>query len=75
MNAQGARWDATPECCNLAGRRSTTSAIRVVDGRYEIYAVAPRRIRLVGHSNGGYMAYRYACEHPVDVDRIAVLAG
>jgi polyhydroxybutyrate depolymerase len=41
----------------------------------EIYAVDPDRIRLVGHSNGGYMAYRYACEHPVAVDRIAVLAG
>jgi len=40
-----------------------------------IYAVDSKRIRLVGHSNGAYMSYRYICEHPVPVDRIVVLAG
>jgi len=40
-----------------------------------IYAVDPKRIRLAGHSNGAYMSYRYICEHPIPVDRIAVLAG
>lgn len=78
MNAQGSRfWDATPECCNFGGPPvdDVGYLASLMEEAMEIYAVDPARIRMVGHSNGGYMAYRYACEHPVDVDRIAVLAG
>jgi polyhydroxybutyrate depolymerase len=77
-NAQGSRfWDATPECCNFAGPPvdDVGYLASLMKEAMEIYAVDRNRIRLVGHSNGGYMAYRYACEHPVAVDRIAVLAG
>lgn len=78
LNSNGERfWDATPECCNFSG--SPIDDVGYLASLMEeagmIYAVDERRIRLVGHSNGGYMSYRYICEHPVPVDRIAVLAG
>lgn len=78
LNSRGAQfWDATPECCNFDEQPVDdvgylASLMREAE---ELYAVDAKRIRLVGHSNGGYMSYRYICEHPVPVDRIAVLAG
>ncbi len=77
-NSQGERfWDATPECCNFDKPPvdDVGYLAALMQEAMTIYAVDPKRIRLVGHSNGGYMSYRYICEHPVPVDRIAVLAG
>lgn len=76
-NGRGERfWNATPECCGFgSGIDDVGYLASLMEEAMEIYAVDPDRIRLVGHSNGGYMAYRYACEQPVAVDRIAVLAG
>lgn len=70
-------WDGTPECCNFTGTPvdDVGYLAALMEEAMEIYAVDPRRIRLVGHSNGGYMAYRYMCEHPIEIDRVAVLAG
>lgn len=70
-------WDATPQCCNFAAPPVDDVGYLAALMREAIrtYAIDPRRIRLVGHSNGGYMAYRYACERPIAVDRIVVLAG
>lgn len=78
LNSKGLRfWDATPECCNFEGPPvdDVGYLAALMTEAMKIYAVDPKRIRLVGHSNGGYMSYRYICEHPVAVDRIAVLAG
>ena len=33
------------------------------------------KVTFVGHSNGGYMSYRLACEAPDKIDGIVVLAG
>jgi len=77
-NPSGDRfWNATPECCNFAGSAvdDVGYLAALMTEAMGLYAVDPDRIRLVGHSNGGYMSYRYACEQPVPVDRIAVLAG
>lgn len=70
-------WDATPECCNFTGTPvdDVGYLAALMDEAMDLYAVDPRRVRLVGHSNGGYMAYRYMCEHPIEIDRVAVLAG
>lgn len=78
QNSLGQRfWDATPECCNFGNTRvdDVGYLAALMKDAMAIYAVDPQRIRLVGHSNGGYMSYRYICEHPVAVDRIVVLAG
>lgn len=77
-NAQGQQfWDAMPECCNFGGFPvdDVGYLASLMQDALELYAVDPERIRLIGHSNGGYMSYRYACEQPVPVDRIVVLAG
>jgi polyhydroxybutyrate depolymerase len=77
-NSKGERfWDATPECCNFEGPPvdDVGYLAALMREAMQLYAVDAQRIRLVGHSNGGYMSYRYICEHPVGVDRIAVLAG
>ena len=39
------------------------------------YNVDPKRVFLIGHSNGGFMLYRMACEHSNQIAAIASLAG
>lgn len=77
-NAQGQQfWDAMPECCNFGGFPvdDVGYIASLLQEAMALYAVDPGRLRLIGHSNGGYMSYRYACEQPIPVDRIVVLAG
>ena len=70
-------WNATDACCDF-------DATRVDDAEYlgglitEISArasVDPKRVYFVGHSNGGFMSYRMACEHADLVAGIVSLAG
>jgi len=77
-DAQSRRfWDATPECCNFGATPvdDVGYIASLIRESLQLYAVDPERIRLAGHSNGGYMSYRYACEQPIPVDRVVVLAG
>lgn len=75
-DAEGsAFWNATPECCDFGNTgvddvAYLTALIDEAESRYPISSV-----RFVGHSNGGYMSYRMACEVPERIRRIAVLAG
>ena len=73
----GLLWNATDACCDL-------SHTGVDDAGYldsliaEISAkvkVDPKRIYFVGHSNGGFMSYRMACDHAGEVAAIVSLAG
>lgn len=78
QNSQGQRfWNATRECCGFGAEPvdDVGYLAALIDDAVATYAVDPNRVRLVGHSNGGYMAYHYACDAPRPVDRIAVLAG
>jgi polyhydroxybutyrate depolymerase len=68
-------WNATDECCDFDGSGVDdvgylTALLDEARATYRTSTVA-----LVGHSNGGYMSYRMACEVPERIDRIAVLAG
>lgn len=78
MNQNGERfWNGTPECCDF-GQTDVDDVAYIaalIAEAKQLYAVDPARVRLAGHSNGGYMSYRYACEGTAPVDRIAVLAG
>lgn len=70
-------WNATPQCCNFDGSdvddvAYLTSLIEEAEQKMHIDT---DRVGLVGHSNGGYMSYRMACEKPDLIDRIAVLSG
>jgi len=70
-------WNATDACCNLAGAdvddvAYLSALVAEVQRRYR---VDPKRIFFVGHSNGGFMSYRMACERPDLIAAIASLAG
>lgn len=68
-------WNATEECCDFDGTGVDDVAYlsALLDEARSLYPVST--VGLVGHSNGGYMSYRLACDTPERIDRIAVLAG
>ena len=70
-------WNASSACCDyfetgvddvgyLEGLLEEVEAERPVD---------PDRVFVLGHSNGGFMAYRLACELAGRIAAVAVLAG
>jgi polyhydroxybutyrate depolymerase len=70
-------WSATDACCDF-GRTGVndvaylTSVIKDIQAKLNIDA---KRIDLLGHSNGGFMAYRMACADADQVAAIVSLAG
>jgi polyhydroxybutyrate depolymerase len=78
LNPEGAQfWNATDGCCNGFGLPVDDVAYltAVLDDMEAHYNVDPKRIFFLGHSNGGFMTHRMACELG---DRIAAgisLAG
>ena len=70
-------WDATDACCNFQGDAVDDSAYlsALIEQVKGTYAVDERRVYLVGHSNGGYMAYRMACDHADQLTAVVSLAG
>jgi polyhydroxybutyrate depolymerase len=70
-------WNATNACCNFCGSSvddvSFLSAL--LDEVESQFSVDPQRIYLVGHSNGGFMSYRMACEASDRIAAIVSLAG
>ncbi|QQR91121.1 MAG: prolyl oligopeptidase family serine peptidase [Myxococcales bacterium] len=57
-------WNATDECCNLSGKKVDDVAYlsSVIEEAKSNYTIDASRIYIVGHSNGGFMAYRMVCE-------------
>jgi polyhydroxybutyrate depolymerase len=70
-------WNATDACCGFGRATVDDSAylMAVVDKVTSDYRVDPKRVYFTGHSNGGFMAYRMACEHADRVAAIVSLAG
>jgi polyhydroxybutyrate depolymerase len=70
-------WNATDACCDFYGRGVDDVAYldAVLDEISAKYPVDPARIFLAGHSNGAFMAHRYACDRPGRVAAIVTLAG
>lgn len=70
-------WNATDACC--AGPNPTVDddayLMQIIDQVSAKYTVDPKRIYLVGHSNGGFMSYRMACKHADRIAAIVSLAG
>ena len=69
-------WNATNACCGFSSSVDDStylmSVIRQVERRYN---VDRKRIFLIGHSNGGFMSYRMACDHADTIAAIVSLAG
>jgi polyhydroxybutyrate depolymerase len=70
-------WNATDACCDIFGQGPDDSGYlrELIDVMSDVYEVDPRRIHLVGHSNGGFMAHRMICDHPGLIAGIATLAS
>ncbi len=70
-------WNATDACCNYFGSTVDDSAylLSVIDQIEQHYDVDPKRVFFMGHSNGGFMSYRMACDHADKIAGIASLAG
>ena len=70
-------WNATNACCNFFGSSVDDSGyLRALIDEIKVRCtVDQRRVYVVGHSNGGFMSYRMACEHADTIAAIASLAG
>jgi polyhydroxybutyrate depolymerase len=77
-NSAGYRyWNGTDACCDFdnSGVDDAAYLEELVNAIRQQVDIDPRRIHFVGHSNGGFMAYRMACEHADWVASVAGLAG
>lgn len=77
-SSSGARfWNATDACCNFEDQPVDDVAYLrgLIEEAQENYRIDPRRVYLFGHSNGGFMSHRMACEAPDVITAIASLAG
>ena len=70
-------WNADPQCCDFGGKNPDDVGYigKLVDDVLASWPVDRNRVFIIGHSNGGYMAYRMACERPDVITGIAGLAG
>lgn len=70
-------WNATEACCDFGGSKVDDSKY-LSDLIVEIqakYSVDPKRIYFIGHSNGGFMSHRMACDHADKVAAFVSFAG
>jgi polyhydroxybutyrate depolymerase len=70
-------WNASDACCDMdrSGVDDSAYLSSLIDKVTSSYAVDTARVYLVGHSNGGFMAHRMACDHADQVTAIVSLAG
>lgn len=70
-------WNATDACCGFDRTDVDDVAYleAVIDDMSARYAVDPKRIFVVGHSNGGFMAHRLACDLSDRIAAVVSLAG
>lgn len=70
-------WNASDGCCDIYGTGVDDVAYlsSLVEDIRAAYNVDSQRVYAVGHSNGGYMSYRLACERADLFTAITSLAG
>ena len=77
VDSSGKRYWNAHGCCNFANVPVDDVAYLrgLVQEAMSIRDIDPARVYFFGHSNGGFMSYRIACELGSEVAAIAVLAG
>ncbi|OAA20261.1 poly(3-hydroxybutyrate) depolymerase [Frankia sp. EI5c] len=73
----GLSWNAGT-CCGPAGATGVDDVtwLRALIAHLESrYPIDPRRVSIIGLSNGGMLAYRYACEHGDELAGFAAVAA
>ena len=70
-------WNATNACCDFGatGVDDVGYLLGLVDEISAKVNIDPKRIYFAGHSNGGFMSYRMACEASDRIAAIVSLAG
>jgi len=70
-------WNATDACCDFGGVGVDDVAYLtgLVEEASSLVNVDPERVYAFGHSNGGFMSYRLACDSSETFTAIASLAG
>jgi polyhydroxybutyrate depolymerase len=70
-------WNASGACCDFenSGVDDSEYLEGVIHQTESQYSVDPNRIYIIGHSNGGIMAYRMACDHAGTIAAIVSLSG
>ena len=70
-------WNATDACCDfgMTGVDDVAYLAGLVEEIGKHHKVDPKRIYFVGHSNGGFMSHRMACDRADLVAAIGSLAG
>jgi polyhydroxybutyrate depolymerase len=70
-------WNADPACCDIDHTNPDDVGYLsgVIEDVMAAWPVDRTQIRVIGHSNGGFMAYRLACDRADLVTSIASLAG
>ena len=70
-------WDATEACCDMWGNNPDHVGylLALVESIQKNYSIDPKRIHLIGHSNGGFMSHRMACEAPDTFASIISISG
>lgn len=77
-NSQGQRfWNATEACCDFgaSGVDDVAYLTGLLDEAAERLAIDPERVYFLGHSNGGFMSYRMACELGSRIAALTSIAG
>ncbi len=69
-------WNATEACCDPTGEVDDVGYITgLIEEAQEVYNIDADRVYLMGHSNGGFMSFRMACERSDLITAIVSLAG
>jgi polyhydroxybutyrate depolymerase len=70
-------WNASDACCAPPGSTvdDSTYLSQLIKDISAHYTVDPKRVYFVGHSNGGFMSYRMACDHADQIAAFVSLAG
>jgi polyhydroxybutyrate depolymerase len=69
-------WNATDACCGWnSGVDDVAYLTSLIDEAEDAWGEGVSEVFITGHSNGGFMSYRMACDVPDRIDGIAPLAG
>ncbi len=69
-------WNATEACCDPTGEVDDVGYISgLIEEAQAVYNIDADRVYLMGHSNGGFMSFRMACERSDLITAIVSLAG
>lgn len=70
-------WNATDACCNFYNSPVDDAGylVALIDTIGARFNLDPERVYIAGHSNGGFMSYRMACDHSEKVAAIMNFAG